>query len=341
MTKTTSAQLYKTVAALGLTRAQVRRLLPKWWSPEVEKKSDGVAELAMHLSRRLSVDLTSLLRGQVVPKGAVARQAFKHQINVEPSSLSAATFIASSLAQTVLAALPMKHLPLPSDPLQLRARAHEITPDQPFGFTSLINLCWAHGIPVIPLPNLPVGVRKMDGAALQVGQRPVIVLAKKKSSRAWLSFILAHEIGHVALGHLQPGSSIIDISLEETATYLTESASDTQESEADEFALQAMGGEDIAAEIRTWSGNATPVELAVNARRAASRFAIEAGHFILRHAFATRRWPESITALRFLSEDFNPESALVAQLKQRLDLDRVSDDLQDMVASITGWNDVA
>ncbi len=341
MTKTTSAQLYKTIAALGLTRAQVRRLLPDWWTPEVEKESDGVAELAMHLSRRLSVDLASLLRGEVEPKGAVAKLAFKHQVNVEPASLSAATFIASSLSQAVLAALPLAYRPLPSDPYELRARARDTTPDQPFGFNSLINLCWAHGIPIIPLPNLPVGVRKMDGAALQIGQRPVIVLAKKKSSRAWLSFILAHEIGHVALGHLQPGSSIVDISLEETATYLTESASDVQEGQADDFALQAMGGSDVEGEIKTWDVGATPVELAVNARRAATKMSIEAGHFILRHAFATRRWPESITALRFLSEDLNPESALVAQLKQRLDIDRVSDDLQDMVTSITGWNSVA
>jgi hypothetical protein len=339
MTKSTATQLYKTVAKLGLTRAQVRRLLPGWWSADLEQQPDSAAELAMHLSRRLSVDLRSLIRGEVVPKGAVAKLAFKHRANINPATLSASTFIASSLAQAVLSALRMDYRPLPSDPKGLRARAQEITPDQPFGFASLVNMSWAHGIPIIPLPNLPVGVRKMDGAALQVGNRPVIVLAKKKSSRAWLSFILAHEMGHVALGHLQPGSSIIDISLQETSTYLTESASDTQEGEADDFALAAMGGVDVAAEIKRWSAADTPVELAVNARRAAARLHVEAGHFILRHAFASRRWPEAMTALRFLSEDFNPESTLVAQLKESLDLDLVSDDLQDMVASVTGWND--
>lgn len=333
-----STQLYKTVSQLGLSRAQVRRLLPEWWVPALEEEPDGAAELAMHLSRRLSVDLQSLLKGSVVPKGAVAKLAFKHHANVDPSSLSAATFIASSLAQAVLAALPMDYQSLPSDPARMRARACEITPGQPFGFASLLNLCWAHGVPVIPLPNLPVGVRKMDGAALQVGKRPVVVLAKKKSSRAWLSFILAHEMGHIALGHLQPGSSIIDISLQETATYLSESASDVQERDADSFALETMGGAAVAAEIQTWLPMAAPVEIAVNARKAATKHQIEAGHFILRHAFATRRWPEAMTALRFLSEDLNPESALVAQLKEHLKLDMVAEDLQDLVASVTGWN---
>lgn len=329
--------LYKTVGQLGLTRAQVRRLLPEWWEPDLEIEPDYAAELAVHLSRRLSIDLQSLLGGTVVPKGAVSNLAFKHRANVDAASLSAASFIASSLAQAILAALPMPYEPLPFDVKAVRDEACRLQ-DGPLGFDALVNLCWSHGIPVIPLPNLPVGVRKMDGAALQVGNRPVIVLAKKKSSRSWLSFILAHEMGHIVRGHLLPGSSIVDVSLQETVTYLTESSSDVQESEADEFALQTMGGVEVDQEISGWSANAAPVELAVSARRAGSRLNVEAGHFILRHAFATKRWPEAVLALRFLSEDFNPEAALIAQLKRRLDMELIADDLQDLVRQVTGWN---
>lgn len=327
--------IYDAVATLGIKRAQVRSLLPEWWDVAVEKAPSGVSELAMLVGRRLSLDVPSLMRGHAVPRGAVASVAYKHRAGLEPGDLSAASLIASSLAQTVLAAMPSMYRKLPSSPAALR---REAAGDGMLGFDSLLSVCWDHGIPVIPLPHLPVGVRKMDGAALQIGDRPVVVIAKKKSSRAWLSFILAHEIGHIAKGHLRPGSTIVDVSLQESATYATDAAGDAQEAQADEFALELMGGAEVEAVVRTWSAYASPVEIAVAARAASQRLHIEAGHFILRQAFLTKRWAEAVTALRFLSEDFDPESALLGEFKKRLDLDSIAEDMQDLVAQITGWD---
>jgi hypothetical protein len=329
--------LYKTVALLGLKPSQVRRLLPDWWDPEVEKDPSGVSELAMLLGRRLSLDVDALMNGQLSPRGAMASVAFKHRAGLEPYALAAASAIAASLAQTVLAALPDGYSKLPSRADDLREAATE-GGQHLLGFDTLLTLCWDHGIPVIPLPNLPVGVRKMDGAALQIGERPVIVIAKKKSSRAWLSFILAHEIGHIALGHLKPGSTIVDISLQEGATYATDDQNDKQEAEANAFALKAMGGNAVESEVGKWPEHMAPVDLAVHAREAARVYKIEPGHFILRHAFINRRWPDAVAGLRFLSEDFNPEEALLGHFAQRLDMDTVSDDMQNLVTQITGWS---
>jgi hypothetical protein len=331
----TAKTLYDTVATLGMTRAQVRRLLPAWWDTAVEKAPSGVSELAMLMGRRLSLDVPSLMRGKAVRRGAVASVAFKHRAGQEPDDLCAASLIASSLAQTILATLPAPYSKLPANPATLR---REAAGDGLLGFDSLLSLCWNHGVPVIPLPHLPVGVRKMDGAALQIGDRPVIVIAKKKSSRAWLSFILAHEIGHIARGHLRPGSTIVDVSLQESATYATEASGDIQEVEADEYALEAMGGAEVEAAVRAWPAHASPVEIAVAARAASKRLRIEAGHFILRQAFITKRWAEAVTALKFLTEDFDPESALLGEFKKRLDMNIVSEDMQELVAQITGWD---
>lgn len=329
--------IYQTVAQLGLKPGQARRLLPEWWDPEVEKNPSGVSELAMLLGRRLSLDVSALMNGKLSPKGAMASVAFKHRAGLEPDAMAAASAIAASLAQTVLAAFPTEYRLLPKRASDLSKAA---TDDgaRLLGFDTLLSLCWDHGIPVIPLPNLPVGVRKMDGAALKIGERPVIVIAKKKSSRAWLSFILAHEIGHIALGHLKPGSTIVDVSLQEGATYAADEQEDKQEAEADAFALTAMGGDVVEGEVNKWPEQAAPVELAVKARSAAKSHGIEPGHFILRHAFTNRRWPDAVTALRFLSEDFNPEAALLGEFERRLDMDAVSDDMQNLVAQITGWS---
>lgn len=178
----------------------------------MEKGQDCVGELALHLSRRLSLDLESLLSGKVQPKGAVSHVTFKHSANVEASSLSGASFVASSLSQAVLSAFSKPYRPLPATAKEIQDEARSLRGGN-LGFDALLDLCWSRGIPVVPLSNLPVGIRKMDGAALQLGDRPVIILAKKKSSRAWLSFILAHEMGHIACRHLSPGSSIVDDAL--------------------------------------------------------------------------------------------------------------------------------
>src|SRR6202035_2816464 len=175
----TAKDLYKTVSALGLTRAQVRSLLPAWWEPAIEHSPDGAGELAMHLSRRLSLDLKSLTQGSLTAKGAVTQVAFKHRADANPDSLAASSFIASSLSHAVLAAMTTTYEPLPPTVGAIR----KIVPNSTkaiFGFDALLDMCWDRGIPVVPLPNLPVGIRKMDGAALMVGDLPAIVIARKK-----------------------------------------------------------------------------------------------------------------------------------------------------------------
>lgn len=62
---------------LGLSRAQVRKILPTWWSPDAEKHPDGVAELCFLVSRRLSLDLGALLQGEIRQKESVMRTGRK------------------------------------------------------------------------------------------------------------------------------------------------------------------------------------------------------------------------------------------------------------------------
>lgn len=336
MTVPSARTLYQTVGRLGLTKAQVRGLLPSWWEPQIETEEAGVAELGLHLSRRLSLDLTALLEGRVQPKGAVAKVAFKHRAGVAPEKFAAASYIAASLSQAVIDAFPTEVVDLPADPQSLRAAAIAASNSSVVGFDALLTLCWRSGIPVIPIPRLPVGVRKMDGAALRVGSRPVIVIAKRQTSRAWLSFILAHEIGHLALGHIAPASTLIDVALHESATYATDSAQDEEERAADDFALDTLGGPMLADAIARWPARESAPGLAVAARKLGAQLAVEPGHIVLRHAFESKRWAEATNALRFLSEDFDPASRLAEELHAHLDLDLIAEDLQEHIESVTG-----
>jgi hypothetical protein len=333
MTVFKAADLYKTLADIGLKKSQVRAILPAWWDDEAAATEAGFWELALLLARRFSLDARELASGVIRPTGAVKGLAFKHRSTHKPEDLKPTSLIASSLAQAVLAAMP------PAQPVRIEAatlRAQLLRNRQSVGFEELLDHCWISGVPVVPLPNLPVGLRKMDGAALSVGDRPVIILSRKQESRAWMSFILAHELGHYCCGHLLTDSGIVDIALKSSATYQAESEQDPQEREADRFALDLLGGPAVVEAIRDWSPRASSIDLAVLAREAAPKAHASAGHLVLRHAFNTKRWPEALGALQFLDEDFDAQAAITASLLRGINLELIAEDLRDHVSNIVG-----
>ena len=338
MTIRDAKTIYESLKALNLTRAQVRKLLPDWWHPDAEKHADGIAELCVLIARRLSLDVQSLMNGEIRHRSFTTAVAYKHSADATLQSLQASTSIATSLAHAVVASMAIPYSGIGALPEVFAAMAREAG-DGVVGLSSLVETCWSVGVPVIPIPNLPVGIRKMDGAVIRVGDRPAIIISKKKSSRAWLAFIVAHEIGHIGCGHLEREGSIIDVSLQEQATYETESSSDTEEREADGYALELLGGAGVGLEIEGWPEWASPVDLAVRAREKAHELGVESGHLILRYAFQTKRWPDSMAALRFLSEDADAEALMKSILSRNLNLDLVADDIRDLVCKITGIND--
>lgn len=337
MTSSPAKILYENLKAFGLTRAQVRKLLPQWWSPEGEASPDGYAELCGLISRRLSLDIGQLLKGNVVRKSNATGLAYKHSAAATPQSLQGATSIAIALAEAVNAAMSDQPATSPGKAAQLATRIREAN-DGIVSLEGLIRICWESGIPVVPMPNLPVGVRKMDGAVISTSQRPVIIISKKRSSRAWLAFILAHEVGHIGCGHLNKSGSIIDVSLQEQTTFEAESSVDKQEREADRYALDLLGGSIADEVVANWPSWISPVEIAVRAREAHREVHVESGHLILRYAFRSKRWSECMTAMNFLSEDTNADSLLLSALADNLDLNEVADDLQDLVTQLTGMN---
>ncbi|HVZ19310.1 MAG TPA: hypothetical protein VG897_19480, partial [Terriglobales bacterium] len=253
----------------------------------------------------------------------------------DAAELTGSTLIAASLSQAIVAAVDRPYSAPHVDPLTVHARVKELgngTAD----FDSLLQYCWESGIVVIPLPHLPVGMRKMDGAALMIGMRPVIVISRRNDSKSWLSFILGHELGHIALGHLGPDSSIIDVALQKESTYAAESLSDPQETQADAFALTVLGGRHADAIQAAWSSRESAVNLAVAARERAADIGIAPGHLVLRYAFRTKRWPEATTALRFLSEDFDAQAVVAEALMKYLRPDELASDVKDLIGRITG-----
>jgi transcriptional regulator with XRE-family HTH domain len=129
---------------------------------------------------------------------------------------------------------------LPQDPSAIREQIGPV--EGTISLQALVKWSWEMGIMVIPTPGTK-GV--FSGAAWNVGERPVAVLSSTQASPAFWLFDLAHELGHLALGHpLSQG--VVDVDKPGEAT------DDAHEEAADRFALDLLlpDRESLFAEIR-------------------------------------------------------------------------------------------
>ena len=129
---------------------------------------------------------------------------------------------------------------LPSDGRQVHEEAR--TPDGEVTLASLARWAWSRGVPVVPL----LGRGGFQAAVWTDIDVPVIVLKESRELSVYWLFDLAHECGHLALGHVKD-IGLVDVdspSLRETA--------DAMEQAANEFALNVLvpNHSDLLTEVR-------------------------------------------------------------------------------------------
>jgi Zn-dependent peptidase ImmA (M78 family) len=107
---------------------------------------------------------------------------------------------------------------------------------------SLTQWAWAAGIPVVPI----LGSGAFAAASWHVDERSVIVLKDSRPFAAFWLFDLAHELGHVALGHIRD-RGVVDID-----SPIPQKSTDAQEDAANQFALKLLlpGHSDLIEAIR-------------------------------------------------------------------------------------------
>lgn len=334
MLKATS-QIYAALKTLGLSKIHVKALLPEWWSAEIEDTSDGASELAVIVSRRFNLDLHDLLIGKATYKQEDIATVYKHAASTNKQALNPATQIAKALALAVLEGMKSPFLGVASTAPEVEANVRKISPSGLPDLEAIAAYCWQIGIPVIPLAQLPTGLRKMDGAAMNLMGRPVIILSRNTTSKSWLSFILAHELGHIALGHLVDGAAIIDVKLAQETTQLADSDADNQEEQANQFALTLLGGTLAPEEIARWSPRLTSTEIALKSLEFQTAHNFPAGHIALRYGFKYKRWTDAQNALRFMPQDKDHEGVLVRLMNNQLDFDKLAEDSVDLISRLT------
>ena len=136
---------------------------------------------------------------------------FKHLSGEGQLERSAITSFGTALGRLLIAATPAySPLPIP-DATGLR---REILREQQFvRLLDLLSLCWSIGIPVIHLRVFPSLHKRMAAMAVRVEERNAILLGKDSLYPPHVAFYLAHELAHVALGHLSRNPMIVDFKL--------------------------------------------------------------------------------------------------------------------------------
>ena len=324
--------LYGRLSAIGLPRGYVRSIiLPSWWDDEAADDAAGYAEALMLVSRHLGIRIQSLRdssaaalmsepsleckfkRARVVSDGDVA---LAQRLAIQVARLAAgATTIA---VQDVPAAVELRELILESGHPWL-------------GLDALLDHCWrVLGIPVLHISMFPRGARKMDGLSAVIGGRPVIVISKMNTQPAWLLFILAHELGHIALDHVSDGSVLVDERVDKKSV-------DAEEQAANEYAGELLCGKPIKRFIAQdrWP-NAS--ELALQAQRLGKQYQIDPGHVVLNYADAMGKsfFPVGNAALRVLNQSVDAVEMIKRNAAENLDWSALPSDEAEFVTRMTG-----
>jgi len=234
-------ELRTELADIGVAWRSLKLVLPDWIESAFESRS-GLVELKTFLSRNAGLQLTP--DGHLTTKDLPAA-CFKTNAATSVDQVTAARSMATACARLVAKATKTPYNRLPNEAAAFREKVLRQNDKQWIDLSMLLSACWAHGIPVLYMPSLPVQGRKMEGMVTFVSGRPVIILTKKVPHPDWLLFILAHEIGHLAKEHLPEGEgqAIVDDTVEVKAG----DDRDQQEEEANKFAthLLAPGGKEV------------------------------------------------------------------------------------------------
>lgn len=327
--------IFGSLEAAGFPRSLQRLLLPDWVTPEVLSDEAASAEVATILAKRLGLRPTSLFSRTPHIEALRRRDTkYKRSIPNRSKNLTAATAVAVNIAETIAAACRIPFSPFPTDAQSFRQGVLTDFPGNWLGLRNLLMYCWAHGVPVIYLAEIGQGVAKMDGMVVRSSDRPVIVLSKNADLWAWQLFVLAHEVAHIALGHVEPDEILIDEELGKES-YAMEDP-DTDERAADAFAIAVLNGRpDATYRVSTEQVNAPT--LAEAAFEHGKPQQIDPGHIVLNFAHRSGNWPVGVAAAKILQGDLPPAAVVINDAMWRqFSADDFSDDTLEFIRRATG-----
>lgn len=186
-----------------------KSVLPSWWNDKDSDDPTDIMRFTTIVSRNLGLDLNSLMdKRHVVKLNNSMAGKYKMACNLKESDVRGAQIIAASVAKYITRACKSEYKGIPISGKSVNDNI--ITQHHHVELMNLIDYCWSIGIPVIYIKGFNKSYVNMDGIALHVEDRPVIILNKHKQKKEpWYLFTLAHELAHIIAGHLNDQTTAI------------------------------------------------------------------------------------------------------------------------------------
>lgn len=306
--------LYRRLKAAGFDQRFVReRVLPEWWDDALAENPANVALAEVAIARMLGFDLRSLRDPETplsLPPTSAAR--LKRTADVEASALAPAVRVAERLARNLTCCL-RDVPPFSGSRCAADVRADILARADDVGLAALIDFAWRSGILVAQLIDRPERTGRLHGVASFCDDRPVVVLMCGHDGPPWQAFRLAHELGHIMLGHVSVGQApILDASqnLDDP---------DEEERQANAFALEVLTGH--------WGLDFAPAhglrgpDLAQAAIDFGREKRINPGTVALAYGHSAKRMPAAQNALKHLGLTEGARKIVADRLRSHLEED--------------------
>lgn len=312
-----------------MTEQAINAAWPAWWSDDAAGSSSASTELRFTLARRLGLSPTALLRDEA---HFIWRDEarFKSLTAVGDEATAIASFGVAFGKQLIAATPPAPGIGV-VDPLQWRSVL--LGPGRLVDFDAVVLLCWSVGVPVVYVPNGPTARKRMHAMSVSVDGRYAIIVSRRFTHRSHAAYTIAHELGHCALGHLASAGAIVDV---DDPARLTGEERDSEEVEADEFALSLLTGS-ARPEIASSEDSYFPRQLARAAMEAARVEGVDAGVLALCLGHATGNWRATFGALKHIPPGREDVGALINQIAwTQLDTTSVSEGSREYLQAVIG-----
>lgn len=281
-------ELASELSAAGIASAAVDAVWPAWWSSDAEDNLSARAEVRLTVARRLGLKPSSLLAGETE---FIWRDdaRFKGLGVASEDQQSALTSFGVALAGALASLLPPQ-----IDVSDASAVRQALTGFGTVGLGAVLSYCWAVNVPVVQLKAFPLGQKRMSAMSAHSAQGRAILLGRRSNYSSQAAFLIAHELGHIALGHVDHGSGLVD-----AVAPWSRSGDDPEETLADRYALELLLG-DADTEFQPSVGSFSGAQLAQVAVKEGPKRQIDPGVLALSVGYQTGRWPQAMRAMRII-----------------------------------------
>lgn len=319
----------KRLREVGYNSRFLGAFIPEWWTPEAESDPETLAHLKFSLASQIGLDVEAILERDAIEPVTSSGHKFrrsKNLMNDEPPNPNLAFY--SRVAETI-ATMQSAVEEVPGDPEQIRA---EILSEPGADFVSLPGLleyCWRKNIAVCNIEQF-AGIKKGAQALVYPHENRRIIIISEKipvEQPARASFFIAHELGHIALGHVSDDVVLMDDEISDAEAHNVE-----DEISADRFALQLLSG---GLYNESWAvSNIKARPFARRAKQFGFTKRIDPGHVLLRYGRShPDYWALASKALKTLAEGetASPRHVVNQLVRERLDFSLIGRESQALL----------